>query len=293
MPMSIMDELLPLADPLTEEDVERVLQAAFAEDLGDAGDITSDTVIPPDMRFSGVMAVREDCIVAGLPVVQRAFRMLSKEVRFAPEVNDGAEVAPGEVIAHIEGPAHALLAAERTALNILQLLSGMATLTRQYVRAIAGTKATLLDTRKTIPGLRRLSKYATRMGGAQNHRLGLYDAILIKDNHIAVTGSISAAVRRARAAGHAAIEVECDTLEQVAEAVEAGATRVLLDNMMPETLRQAVALVAGRAETEASGGVTLQNVRAIAETGVDFISTSRITMAAHAIDIGLDWRAES
>ena len=288
--MSATDELLPLAEPLTEADVERVLEAAFAEDLDAAGDITSETVIPPEMRFSGVMAAREDCVIAGLPVAQRAFRMLSDDACFAPEVNDGAEVSAGQVIAHIEGPARALLAAERTALNILQLLSGMATLTREYVRAIAGTKATLLDTRKTIPGLRRLSKYATRMGGAQNHRMGLYDAILIKDNHIAVTGSIAAAVRRAREAGHAAIEVECDTLDQVREAVEAGATRVLLDNMAPETLREAVALVAGRAETEASGGVTLENIRAIAETGVDYISTSRITMAAPAIDIGLDWR---
>ena len=287
---AIEDALLPLAEPLTEKDVERVLKAAFAEDLDAAGDITSDTVIPPEVRFSGVMEAREECIIAGLPVAQRAFRMLSGDVHFAPEVNDGAEVAAGQVIAHIEGPARALLAAERTALNILQLLSGMATLTREYVRAIAGTKATLLDTRKTIPGLRRLSKYATRMGGAQNHRMGLYDAILIKDNHIAVTGSIAAAVRRAKEAGHAAIEVECDTLDQVREAVEAGATRVLLDNMTTEALREAVALVAGRAETEASGGVTLENIRAIAETGVDYISTSRITMAAPAIDIGLDWR---
>ena len=287
---AIEDALLPLAEPLTEKDVERVLKAAFAEDLDAAGDITSDTVIPPEVRFSGVMEAREECIIAGLPVAQRAFRMLSGDVHFAPEVNDGAEVAAGQVIAHIEGPARALLAAERTALNILQLLSGMATLTREYVRAIEGTKATLLDTRKTIPGLRRLSKYATRMGGAQNHRMGLYDAILIKDNHIAVTGSIAAAVRRAKEAGHAAIEVECDTLDQVREAVEAGATRVLLDNMAPETLREAVALVAGRAETEASGGVTLENIRQIAETGVDYISTSRITMAAPAIDIGLDWR---
>ena len=291
--MSASDELLSLVEPLTEEDVERVLRSAFAEDLGEAGDVTSDAVIPEDVRFSGVMAAREECVVAGLPVAQRAFRMLSGEVRFAPEVNDGAVVEAGQVIAHIEGPARALLAAERTALNILQLLCGMATLTREYVRAIEGTKATLLDTRKTIPGLRRLSKYATRMGGAQNHRMGLYDAILIKDNHIAVTGSISAAVRRAREAGHAAIEVECDTLDQVMEAVEAGATRVLLDNMTPETLRQAVALVAGRAETEASGGVTLENIRAIAETGVDYISTSRITMAASAIDIGLDWKRGS
>ncbi len=288
--MSTSDELLPLPEPLTEAGVGRVLKAAFDEDLDKAGDITSEAVIPADLHFSGVMAAREDCVVAGLPVAQRAFCMLSDEARFAPEVNDGAEVAAGQVIARIEGPARALLAAERTALNILQLLSGMATLTREYVRAIEGTEATLLDTRKTIPGLRRLSKYATRMGGAQNHRMGLYDAILIKDNHIAVTGSIAAAVRRAKEEGHKAIEVECDTLDQVAEAVEAGATRVLLDNMMPNELREAVALVAGRAETEASGGVTLENIRKIAETGVDYISTSRITIAAPAIDIGLDWR---
>ncbi len=288
--MSASNELLPLAEPLTEEDVRQVLEVAFAEDLDAVGDITSDAVIPADVRFLGVMRARQDCVVAGLAVAQRAFAMLSDEARFAPEVNDGAAVEAGQVIAHIEGAARALLAAERTALNILQLLCGMATLTRKYVRAIEGTKAVLLDTRKTIPGLRRLSKYATRMGGAQNHRMGLYDAILIKDNHVAVTGSVAEAVRRAREAGHAVIEVECDTLEQVREAIEAGATRVLLDNMTPEELREAVAIVAGRAETEASGGVTLDNIRAIAETGVDYISTSRITMAAPAIDIGLDWK---
>ncbi len=288
--MSADETLLPLTDPLTEEDVRRVLQAAFDEDLDGAGDITSKAVIPADVRFSGVMQARENCIIAGLPVAQRAFLFMDENIRFHAEVNDGAEVSAGQAVAHIEGPARALLAAERTALNILQLLSGMATLTRQYVRAIAGTKAVLLDTRKTIPGLRRLSKYATRMGGAQNHRMGLYDAILIKDNHVAVTGSVAEAVRRAREAEHEQVEVECDTLEQVREAVKAGATRVLLDNMTPDELRQAVDLVAGRAETEASGGVTLENIRAIAETGVDYISTSRITMAAPAIDIGLDWK---
>ena len=182
-----------------------------------------------------------------------------------------------------------LLTAERTALNLLQVLSGIATLTRLYAARIEGTGCTLLDTRKTIPGLRRLSKYATRCGGARNHRMGLYDGVLIKDNHIAVCGGVGAAVRRAKAAGRPNVEAECDTLEQVAEAVEAGADIVLLDNMAPDLLRQAVAIVAGRCKTEASGGVTLDTIRGIAETGVDFVSVGRITQSAPAVDIGLDW----
>jgi nicotinate-nucleotide pyrophosphorylase (carboxylating) len=192
-------------------------------------------------------------------------------------------------LAEMEGPARGLLTAERTALNLLQLLSGIATLTSQYVERIRGTGCTLLDTRKTIPGLRRLSKYATRCGGAANHRMGLYDGVLIKDNHIAVCGGVGEAVRRAKAQGRPNIEAECDTLDQVAEAVEAGADIVLLDNMGPDILRRAVAIVAGRAKTEASGGVTLDTIRAIAETGVDFVSVGRITQSAPAVDIGLDW----
>lgn len=269
-------------------DARRVIQAALAEDVG-PGDITSASVIPADLHFKGVMQARHAMVVAGLPVAAEAFRMVVPDARFAAKTADGQEVAAGTVLAEIEGPARGLLTAERTALNLLQLLSGIATLTRTYVRRIEGTGCTLLDTRKTIAGLRKLSKYATRCGGAQNHRMGLYDGVLIKDNHIAVCGSVAAAVRAAKQAALPNVEAECDTLAQVAEAVEAGADIVLLDNMGPDVLRQAVALVNKRCKTEASGGVTLDTIRAIAETGVDYVSVGRITQSAPAVDIGLDW----
>jgi len=275
------------------DDARRVIDAALAEDTGaDKGgpgaDITSALVIPADLRFKGVMQARHAMVVAGLPVAEESFRRVVPEARFTPRVADGDKVAAGTVLAEIEGPARGLLTAERTALNLLQLLSGIATETARYAERIAGTGCTLLDTRKTIPGLRRLSKYATRCGGATNHRMGLFDGVLIKDNHIAVCGGIGAAVRRAKA-GSVTVEAECDTLDQVAEAVEAGADIVLLDNMPPDILRQAVALVAGRCKTEASGGVTLETIGAIAATGVDYVSVGRITQSAPAVDIGLDW----
>lgn len=276
------------------DDARRVILAALAEDTGadkggDGQDITSASVIPAELRFTGVMAARHTMVVAGMPVAQEVFRIVVPDARFTAKVKDGDKVEAGTVLAEMEGPARGLLTAERTALNLLQLLSGIATLTSQYAERIDGTGCTLLDTRKTIPGLRRLSKYATRCGGAKNHRMGLYDGVLIKDNHIAVCGSIGEAVRRAKADGRPNIEAECDTLDQVAEAVAAGADIVLLDNMGPDVLRQAVAIVAGRAKTEASGGVTLDTIRAIAETGVDFVSVGRITQSAPAVDIGLDW----
>ncbi len=276
------------------DDARRVILAALAEDTGaDKGgegeDITSASVIPADLRFKGVMAARHTMVIAGMPVAEEVFRLVVPEARFTARVADGDKVEAGTVLAEMEGPARGLLTAERTALNLLQLLSGIATLTRQYVERIDGTGCTLLDTRKTIPGLRRLSKYATRCGGAANHRMGLYDGVLIKDNHIAVCGGVGEAVRRAKADGRPNIEAECDTLDQVAEAVAAGADIVLLDNMGPDVLRKAVAIVAGRAKTEASGGVTLDTIRAIAETGVDFVSVGRITQSAPAVDIGLDW----
>lgn len=275
------------------EDARRVIRAALDEDVGEAGwergDITSWTVIPADLRFKGVMQARHPMVVAGLPVAAEAFHLVVPEARFTPLVQDGDKVGAGTVLAEIEGPARGLLTAERTALNLLQLLSGIATLTRTYADRVQGTGCTLLDTRKTIAGLRRLSKYATRCGGARNHRMGLYDGVLIKDNHIAVCGGIGQAVRAAKRAGLPNVEAECDTIEQVAEAVEAGADIVLLDNMTPETLRKAVAVVAGRCKTEASGGVTLDTIRAIAESGVDFVSVGRITQSAPAVDIGLDW----
>ncbi len=270
------------------DDARRVIAAALAEDVG-PGDLTSEVVIPFDLAFTGVMRAREAMVAAGLPVAAEVFRMVVPDARFTARAADGDALESGAVLAEIEGPAGGLLTAERTALNLLQLLSGIATETRRYVERIAGTGCTLLDTRKTIPGLRRLSKYATRCGGARNHRMGLYDGVLIKDNHLAVCGGVAAAVGRAKAAGLPHIEVECDTLAQVAEAVEAGADIVLLDNMTPDLLRRAVAVVAGRAMTEASGGVTLDTIRAIAETGIDFVSVGRITQSAPAVDIGLDW----
>ncbi|MFN3075848.1 MAG: carboxylating nicotinate-nucleotide diphosphorylase [Alphaproteobacteria bacterium] len=273
-------------DPVT---VRRVIGEALAEDIG-TGDITSETVIPADLRFRGVLAARESIVVAGLPLAAEVFRTVVPGAVWTPRVADGEQVTAGGVLAEVAGPARGLLTAERTALNLLQHLSGIATLTRAYVDRIAGTGAVLLDTRKTVPGLRLLAKYATRTGGARNHRMGLYDAVLIKDNHIAVRGGVAVAVAAARAGAQVSVEVECDTLEQVAEAVAAGADTVLLDNMSPALLRRAVALVAGRAKTEASGGVTLDTIRSIAETGVDFISVGRITQSAPAVDIGLDWK---
>jgi nicotinate-nucleotide pyrophosphorylase (carboxylating) len=272
------------------DDARRLIQAALAEDVG-TGDITSSAVIPEDLRFHGVMRARHAMVVAGLPVACEVFRMVAPGASFQALAADGDPVTAGAIVAEIEGPARALLTAERTALNLLQILSGIATATRQYVECIRGTGCTLLDTRKTIPGMRKLSKYATRCGGAHNHRMGLFDAVLIKDNHIAVCGSISEAVRKAKLAaqGKVIIEVECDTLAQVSEAAETGVDMVLLDNMSLDELRQAVALVSRRAKTEASGGVTLETVRAIAETGVDFVSVGRITQSAPAVDIGLDW----
>ncbi|HVQ10149.1 MAG TPA: carboxylating nicotinate-nucleotide diphosphorylase [Allosphingosinicella sp.] len=272
-------------------DLDAFVAATLAEDLGEAGDITSAAVIPADARFTGAMDSRDAIVVAGLPVAEAFFRALDPDVAIERRVEDGAAVAVGTDLLRLSGNACALLTAERSALNIVQHLSGIATLTRAYVEAIAGTGAILLDTRKTIPGLRALEKYATRMGGAQNHRMGLWDAAMIKDNHLAVAGSVGEAVRRAAAAGISRIIVEVDALGQIEPALTAGATHLLLDNMDPGTLRAAVALVAGRVPTEASGGVTLETIRAKAATGVTYVSVGRITQSAPAADIGLDFAA--
>jgi nicotinate-nucleotide pyrophosphorylase (carboxylating) len=270
-------------------DLDRFVAATLAEDLGEAGDITSAAVIPPEARFHGLMRTREAIVVAGLPVAEAFFRSLDPAVEIERRAEDGARADSGEVLLTLHGNARALLTAERSALNTLQHLSGIATLTRRYVEAIEGTGAILLDTRKTIPGLRALEKYATRMGGAHNHRMGLWDAAMIKDNHVAVAGSVGEAVRRAAAAGIERIIVEVDRFDQIAPALEAGATHLLLDNMGPAALREAVAEVAGRVPTEASGGVTLETIRAIAETGVSYVSVGRLTQSAPAADIGLDF----
>lgn len=285
-----MNEAAETIDAETWRDARRLIDVAIAEDVG-KGDLTSNAVIPAEARFRGVMAARHGLTVAGLPFAAEIFVRLAPDAKVEALARDGDTVAAGAVLMRLAGPARQLLTAERTALNLLQHLSGIATLTRAYAERIAGTGAVLLDTRKTVPGLRRLAKYAARMGGARNHRMRLDDGVLIKDNHLAVAGGVSEAVRRARAAGLADIEVECDTLAQAAEAIGAGADKLLLDNMDVATLKQAVTWVGGRAKTEASGGVTLETVRAIAETGVNFISVGRITQSAPAVDIGLDWES--
>ncbi|MES2443860.1 MAG: carboxylating nicotinate-nucleotide diphosphorylase [Pseudomonadota bacterium] len=272
-------------------DLDAFVAATLAEDLGGVGDITSEAVIPADAVFTGVMDSRDAITVAGLPVAEAFFRALDPQVEIERLVEDGDTVPAGTDLLRLRGKARALLTAERSALNTVQHLSGIATMTRAYVDAIAGTGATLLDTRKTLPGLRRLEKYATRMGGATNHRIGLWDAAMIKDNHVAVAGSVGEAVRRAAAAGIARIIVEVDRLDQIAPALEAGATHLLLDNMAPPMLREAVAQVAGRVPTEASGGVRLDTIRAIAEAGVTYVSVGRLTQSAPAADIGLDFTA--
>jgi nicotinate-nucleotide pyrophosphorylase (carboxylating) len=270
-------------------ELDAFVSATLAEDLGEGGDVTSAAVIPAEARFTAVMDSRDAITVAGLEIAAAFFRRLDPDATIAPLVGDGEQVAAGTQLMRIEGNARALLTAERSALNTVQHLSGIATLTRTYAERIEGTGATLLDTRKTIPGLRRLEKYATRMGGATNHRMGLWDAAMIKDNHVAVAGGVAQAAARARDAGIARIIVEVDRLDQIEPALAGGATHLLLDNMAPATLRDAVALVAGRVPTEASGGVTLDTIRVIAESGVDFVSVGRITQSAPAADIGLDF----
>ncbi|HTI31388.1 MAG TPA: carboxylating nicotinate-nucleotide diphosphorylase [Sphingomonas sp.] len=272
-------------------DVDRFVTETLAEDLGDPPrDVTSEAVIPAAARFAGVMDSRDAIVAAGLPLAEAFFRVLDPSVEIEILVEEGQAAPAGADLMRLSGKARALLTAERSALNTVQHLSGIATMTRAYVDAIAGTGCILLDTRKTIPGLRLLEKYATRMGGATNHRMGLWDAAMIKDNHAAVAGSVGAATRRARDAGVQKIIVEVDRIEQIEEALAGGATHLLLDNMPPPLLRDAVALVAGRVPTEASGGVRLDTIRAIAETGVTYVSVGRLTQSAPAADIGLDFK---
>lgn len=270
-------------------DLAAFVRATLAEDLGEGGDITSAAVIPAEARFAGVMDSRDPIVVAGLPIAEAFFRALDPDAVIETLVEEGARVPAGTDLMRIEGSARAMLTAERSALNTVQHLTGIATMTRAYVDAILGTGATLLDTRKTIPGLRVLEKYATRMGGATNHRMGLWDAAMIKDNHVAVAGSVGEAVRRAVAAGVEHIIVEVDRVDQIEPALAAGATHLLLDNMDAPTLRGAVTLIGGRVPTESSGGVTLDTIRAKAETGVTYISVGRLTQSAPAADIGLDF----
>ncbi|MEO7364900.1 MAG: carboxylating nicotinate-nucleotide diphosphorylase [Sphingomicrobium sp.] len=274
-------------------DLDDFVARVLAEDLGEGGDVTSAATIDADARFSASINCREAIVVAGLDIAAAFFRALDPAVSIEPLVKDGDLAAAGTVLMRLTGNARAMLAAERSALNTLQHLSGIATLTRRYVDAIAGTGAILLDTRKTIPGLRVLDKYAARMGGAHNHRMRLDDGVLIKDNHVAVCGGVAAAVRAAKAANVGLpVQVEVDRPDQIEPALAAGADRLLLDNMDNAKLRQAVELVAKRVPLEASGGVNLDTIRGIAETGVDFISVGRITQSAPAVDIGLDYEVK-
>ncbi|MBK7163072.1 MAG: carboxylating nicotinate-nucleotide diphosphorylase [Sphingomonadales bacterium] len=270
--------------------LEAFVRATLAEDLGPTGrDVTSESVIPADMRFSGVMDSRDAIVVAGLPIAAAFFKHLDPEIEIEMLAHEGQGVEAGADLLRIRGKARAMLTAERSALNTVQHLSGIATMTRRYVMAIRGTGCALLDTRKTIPGLRVLEKYATRMGGATNHRMGLWDAAMIKDNHVAVAGGVAEAVRRAKDHGVERIILEVDRIEQIEPGLAAGATHLLLDNMDVEQLKAAVKLVDGRVPTEASGGVTLETIRAKAETGVTYISVGRLTQSAPAADIGLDF----
>ena len=271
-------------------DLDEFVTRVLAEDLGKGGDVTSAATIAADARFTAAMNARQALVAAGVEIASALFRALDPAVEIELLAKDGDRVEHGTTLMRLAGNARAMLAAERSALNTLQHLSGIATLTRQYVDAIEGTGAVLLDTRKTIPGLRVLEKYAARMGGAQNHRMRLDDGVLIKDNHVAVCGGVAEAVRRAKAANtKLQVQVEVDRIDQIEAALAAGADRLLLDNMDPSMLREAVALVARRVPLEASGGVTLETIRFLAETGVDFISVGRITQSAPAVDIGLDY----
>jgi len=271
-------------------DLNEFVTRILAEDLGKGGDVTSAATIAANARFTAAMNARQALVAAGVEIASALFRALDPAVEIELLAKDGDRVEHGTTLMRLAGNARAMLAAERSALNTLQHLSGIATLTRQYVDAIEGTGAVLLDTRKTIPGLRVLEKYAARMGGAQNHRMRLDDGVLIKDNHVAVCGGVAEAVRRAKAANtKLQVQIEVDRIDQIEAALAAGADRLLLDNMDPSMLREAVALVARRVPLEASGGVTLETIRFLAETGVDFISVGRITQSAPAVDIGLDY----
>ncbi len=280
--------------------VARIVADALIEDIG-PGDVTSTPIIAADTPLHGTFLCKADGVIAGLDVVAEVFRQVGSAERqtgsaerqlgiiFTPLVPDGTTVAPGDVVARVSGHGPGILIAERVALNFLQRMSGIATLTRRYVEAVAGTNAKILDTRKTVPGLRLLDKLAVTLGGGVNHRTGLYDMVLIKDNHIEAAGGITAAVERVRAGGCTLpIEVEVESLEQLDEALALGVDRVMLDNMSPDTMRQAVQRTAGRVELEASGGITLESVRAVAETGVDLISVGALTHSVQALDISLE-----
>ena len=267
--------------------LERIVHAALAEDIG-AGDVTTEATVAPDAVGTAELLVKQSGVVCGLRAAEATFLALDPEIRFEALARDGDVVEPPAVVARVSGSLRAILTGERVALNFVGRLSGIATLTRRYVAAIEGTGATVLDTRKTTPGLRALEKHAVACGGGRNHRFGLGDAVLVKDNHLRAAGSIAAAVELVRAASDLPVEVECETLDQVDDALEAGVDAILLDNMTLDDLREAARVTAGRARLEASGGVNLDTIRAIAETGVDEISVGALTHSAHSLDVSLE-----
>lgn len=282
----------PVASKALPVEVIASIQRALLEDIG-AGDATTNSIVPPEARMSGQVIAKQAGVIAGLDVVRETFKLMDERVVVEALVSEGQKVENRQVLARVSGPARALLTGERTALNFLGRMSGIATLTRQFADAVAGTRAVILDTRKTAPGLRIVDKMAVWRGGGQNHRIGLYDMILIKDNHIDFAGSLVEAVTRARSA-HTSLEIEVEarTLADVQAALEMRVERILLDNMTPDLMRQAVALNAGRALLEASGNVTLDNVRQVAETGVDFISIGALTHSPRAFDVSFLWVAD-
>ena len=277
--------------PELPAEISQYIKRALEEDIG-PGDVTTNTIVPPDASLRGRIVAKQDGVVAGLEIARQVMLALNRTVIFSPHVNDGSSVTRGTVLAHVEGSARALLTGERTALNFLGRMSGIATLTRKFVDAVKGTNAIILDTRKTAPGLRITDKLAVRLGGGQNHRTGLFDMVLIKDNHIDFAGSITAAVQRVRAAQtKLEIEVETRSLDNVREALALGVERILLDNMSTDTMREAVAICAGRAKLEGSGNVTLANVFEVAATGVDYISVGALTHSPVVFDVSLEYVA--
>lgn len=292
-PLSLRSETINLMDIRTANEsilqtIKPAVQQALAEDIGD-GDVTTRCTLPADLEREGRFIAKADGVLAGLAVAELAFKLVDDRVTLTPQVTDGQPVTAGQLIATVRGPGRALLSAERVALNFMQRMSGIATLTRQYVQAVSGARAIILDTRKTAPGLRLTDKWAVRLGGGQNHRLGLYDMVLIKENHIAAVGTLTETVNRVRAGDERQrpIEVEVQTLAELKEALPLNLDRILLDNMSLSEMRQAVALAAGRTPLEASGNVSLETVAAIAATGIDFISVGKLTHSIQALDISL------
>ena len=283
-----MTATLPtLTDPLAPEHLDPLIQAALAEDVG-AGDITTDAIIAPEMTCRGKIICKQDGVIAGLPVAERVFKLVDERLQFDAKTSDGEKVQEDQIVARLYGPARAMLRAERVALNYLQHLSGIASITAKYVKAVEGTKTTILDTRKTTPGMRALEKYATRMGGAQNHRMGLYDAVLVKDTLLALANGVSAGLRAVRKAHpEALIEVEVSNLQELELALNDKAPRILLDNFAPGQVREAMQLIRGRATVEISGGVLLTNARAYALAGADHISVGALTHSAVALDYSM------